>query len=152
MVSPVHGHPVFVEEGRLKDQVPALFAHLVGAKAASLGLLAGTGERANADMLARFRKLVGWDAERAQGDITFGDGKNWVHVESDEISLRARPDGECRLWHRYLAILERGNPKKVVLVKLADNRVSGAGQGGGGAIKMVEWKEHGVRWLQGRGL
>ena len=47
MVSPVHGHPVFVEEGRLKDQVPALFAHLVGAKAASLGLLAGTGERAN---------------------------------------------------------------------------------------------------------
>ena len=57
-----------------------------------------------------------------------------------------------RIWQRYVIMLERGNPAKTVMVRLQDAVCAGAGQGGGGSIKMREWKPLALKWYANKKL
>lgn len=124
----LHGHPLFCKDDQLDAQVQALFALMAGVKQNQLGLLTHFPEARAGLLASRVRALQKYHVIQQQRQVLFGNGgRTWVQVETDEVSLRARKKGGVKFWQRYLAILERGDPKKVVVERLPGGKSAGAG-------------------------
>ena len=84
--------------------------------------------------------FVATHQEQANEDLTIGG--EGVQCEADEIAFRCLiehdTDGnEVLVWLRYFGMVKRGS-SNTFLAKLPDRQVTGAGQGGGGALSIEE--------------
>jgi hypothetical protein len=149
----LHRHPFFsIGHGGgddLKNQSVLLLCLLAGVSSGEAHLLTGCRERFLQGFRRRLLGLKSWDVQRAQSKVIFGGRTAWTQGESDEVSLRCVQKANRKIWQRYMVIMERGNPKKTVLLRLPSSNVKGSGQGGGGAIKKKEWKPIAEKWLAG---
>ena len=144
-----HCHPVFVVGSghtwqSLGQQAAVVFCIVSGCTSSSVRKLLGLNhkvvERVNTAMQSLQRRHV----ERAEWDIQFCDGKQWVDVEADETVFRKQrvcePGGKCNLvWEQWAGCVERGRPETLVLWRTQSNKTVLRAPGPG-AIKKSDCK------------
>ena len=87
--------------------------------------------------------------------IRYGDSKQWVDVEADEVDLgkgiienEDKPKLNTK-WEQWLGLVQRGSPKSLRLIRL-DPPPTKARSPGPGPIRKRDWKPIGKQFLEGR--
>lgn len=115
-----------------------------------------TGE--NHKMIERLYKNLGEARLEFVGDaeknIQYGAGMAWKDLEADEVDVRKHIDSEDQSgkpasWEQWGGIVERGDPKTLMLVRLCP-KMSSARSPGPGPIRKAEWTKFANKHLKNR--
>ncbi|CAE7248230.1 unnamed protein product [Symbiodinium sp. CCMP2592] len=141
----------------LRQQVQVLFCNAARLGSGQVHILTGLGAKAVQSLSQRWRQALVRFVEQQQDSKPFGNLQRWVECEVDEVTLRGKRCGNRVAWHQYLGLLERGNRRSLVLVKMKIRTTSvkrtGSGKGStgpAGPISKEEWKRIGSRYLKNR--
>ncbi|CAE7795688.1 unnamed protein product [Symbiodinium sp. CCMP2592] len=141
----------------LRQQVQVLFCNAARLGSGQVHILTGLGAKAVQSLSQRWRQALVRFVEQQQDSKPFGHLQRWVECEVDEVTLRGKRCGNRVAWHQYLGLLERGNRRSLVLVKMKIRTTSvkrtGSGKGStgpAGPISKEDWKRIGSRYLKNR--
>lgn len=159
-VCPEHQHPVFSapnsRSAPLDDQAAGLFCLLTGSTHAAIHKITGLNHKTIESMSASLDRLREAHVVSREKDIQFGDGQHWCEVEADEVDLGKgldpnAPPGSSRpvMWEQWGGIVQRGDPKSLVLIRLSPCRTSTRAPGPG-PIRKRDWKPIVEHYLKDR--
>ncbi|CAE7212292.1 unnamed protein product [Symbiodinium sp. CCMP2592] len=162
-ITPYHLHPLFSEcmgpqKQSLQMQSAMLLLNLHKVPQSTIHLVLDINHKAIEDMeagaclekkLCRLRKDF---VEKEEKKIVFGNKRTWVDVEADEATFDKRdiskdPDlkhliskpNNTTLWEQWAGIVQRGQPRTLILRKL-NPKLTPTRAPGPGAIRKIEWK------------
>jgi hypothetical protein len=160
-VYPHSYHPIFKahwgqSSTSLKDQASVLFCAVAGVTQVSTMHLLDENHKLNERIYQSLDECRKQDVTKREKLIKFGEGDQWKDVEADEVDLAKTFDddavpGAAVQWEQWGGIVERGNPRTLVLQRLNPKR-TGKRAPGPGAIRKREWKGMALKWLKNRSV
>ncbi|CAE7219386.1 unnamed protein product [Symbiodinium sp. CCMP2592] len=130
---------IFGKKIALRSLVGALWLFLAPIQMSpdQTGLILGLDHRTVRGLFNNFRSWLSPIVDRLNEDLVIG--ALGADVELDEISFRSKALDDKILWNRYAAAVKRGSAK--VFIEKLPNRLTAAGQGGGGPLSIDELKK-----------
>ncbi|CAE6930761.1 timm16 [Symbiodinium sp. CCMP2592] len=130
---------IFGKKIALRSLVGALWLFLAPIQMSpdQTGLILGLDHRTVRGLFNNFRSWLSPIVDRLNEDLVIG--ALGADVELDEISFRSQALDDKILWNRYAAAVKRGSAK--VFIEKLPNRLTAAGQGGGGPLSIDELKK-----------
>jgi hypothetical protein len=96
--------------------------------------------------------------EKEQHRIKFGLEQEWKDVEADEVDMRksegdpdVAPRGKPAVWEQWGGVVERGNPRSLVLTRLPTRNTRKRAPGPG-PIRKRDWKKTAEPYLKNRSV
>ena len=159
-VLPHHDNPLFTTGGghqaaSLEDQAALLFTTISGANSKVSHRITGKNDKMIRGMSQRLSMLRRIVVERDEKKIKFGQLAEWNDVEADEMDLGKSlcdhenvDDPECTTnWEQWQGLVERGNPKSLVLKRTRPKKTKDRAPGPG-PIKKTDWAPIAAKFLK----
>ena len=161
-IAPHYAHPVFIV-GRgssavpLREQAAALFCAVANVSQAAAHLMTKRNHKFIEGVYDRFHALQAAYVEKQQMRVRFGQGHDWPDIEADEVDLRKtiKPeemgDAEDKdvHWEQWGGLVERGNPRSLVLMRLKP-AITNRRAPGPGAMRKRDWKPIATKFLKNK--
>ena len=166
-VYPLHLHPIFTlvrgpEGHSLQVQAAALLLRLAGVFLSTIHLLTNINHKAVERMNHNLNLVRSGHVPKVEKSIMFGGApKAWKDVEVDEACFDKRTlkpweqskedakQGKNTVWEQWGGMVQRGNPKSLMLFKLRPATTVPRAPGPG-AIRKVDWTPVAQKWLKNR--
>lgn len=166
-VYPLHLHPIFTlvrgpEGHSLQVQAAALLLRLAGVSLSTIHLLTNINHKAVERMNHNLNLVRSGHVTKVEKSIKFGGApKAWKDVEVDEACFDKRTlkpweqseedakQGKNTVWEQWGGMVQRGNPKTLLLFKLRPATTVPRAPGPG-AIRKVDWSPVAQKWLKNR--
>lgn len=160
-VVPHHDHPIFTAARgcsytSLQEQAAILFCSLANVNQNSTHVLLGKNHKLVEGLYCRQDAVREKYVKQKEKSIVFGSIRPWNDVEADEVDLGKgeNPDAVQRsskplLWEQWGGIVERGNPKSLMLMRLNPAATKRRAPGPG-PIRKRDWKPIADKVLKNR--
>ncbi|CAE7406098.1 unnamed protein product [Symbiodinium sp. CCMP2456] len=168
-VSPLQLHPLFTQtmgqQGvSLQKQAAALLLRLVNVPLADIHLLTNVNHKALEKLNKNLLYLRKGYVHETEKSIRFGGStRSWKDVEVDEatfdkktleagqISEADASKGKKVQWEQWGGLVQRGDPKTLVLARL-NPAITVPRAPGPGAMRKTDWKPLATKWLKNRSV
>ena len=163
--SPIHhGHLIFQmgwgnTHVPLNDQAAVLYCAVHNVPLVMTQKITGRSTDFISTIYKSLDKCRKMEVDDAQKEIRMGDGspgcKKWYDCEADEVDLRKESDGSVRnknentVWEQWGGLVQRGDPKSLLLFRLHPKKTC-ARSPGPGAIQSTDWEPIANKHLKNR--
>jgi hypothetical protein len=153
-------HPIFtVGNGSgfttLQDQAAVLFCGVANVGITTCHQLTGENHKMIERVYTQLDEVRKVYVEAKENTIKYGMGAAWKDVEADEVDLRKFHDseevdsGKPVSWEQWGGVVERGDPRTLMLVRL-NPKMTVPRSPGPGAMRKVEWQAFANKHLKDR--
>lgn len=157
-ILPHHDHPIFnagwgKEASTLQDQAAALMCAVSHASLTTTSTLLQKNDKMVRSVFQRLDSCRRAVVERDQKRIVFGNLIPWNDVEADEVDLGKKDTGSGAKapvkWEQWGGLVERGDPKTLVLTRL-NPKLTKLRAPGPGPITKTDWAPIARKYLKNK--